>query len=66
MSGELKLLKWHLLMITGTEEKGNWIKELKFKNCSEPVKYVGSRTTVQHISIICYYSESVLEIVLNI
>ena len=38
MSGGLMLLNWHLLMITGTEEKGNWIKELKFKNCSEPVK----------------------------
>ena len=60
------LLKLHLLMITGTEEKGHWIKELKFKNYYEPVKYVCSRTTVQHISIICYYSKSVLEIVLNI
>ena len=60
------LLQLHLLMITDTEEKGNWIKELQFKNCSKPVKYVCSRTIVQHISIFCYYSESVLEIVLNV
>ena len=30
---------------------------------SETVTYVCSRALVQHISIICYYSESVLEIV---
>ena len=37
MSSGQMLLKMHLLTITGTEEKGNWIKELKFKNCSEPM-----------------------------
>ena len=36
---------------------------IKFKNCSESATYVCFRTLVKHISIICYYSESVLEIV---
>ena len=45
-------------MINGTE-----YKELEYNYCSESVIYVCSRTLVKHISIICYYSESVLEIV---
>ena len=45
-------------MTNGTE-----YKELKFNNCSESVTYFCSRTLVQNISIMCYYYESVLEVV---
>ena len=46
--------------------KGNWDKELKFNNCSESVRHVHYRTLVEHVSIICYNPENVLEIAQNI